>query len=140
MGWTATDIPDRRGRTAVLTGTNGGLGLETARELARHGAQIVLAVGNQAKAAAARDSHAEELHGATFEVIELDLGSLESVRAAAATILQTHPVNVGNAYGSRSMTLEALAALWSLSEAMTDMRFDVDARVQLARAADPVID
>ena len=32
MGWTATDIPDQHGRTAVVTGANGGLGLETARD------------------------------------------------------------------------------------------------------------
>ena len=92
MGWTAADIPDLRGRTAVVTGANGGLGFETARELARHGARIVMAVRNQAKAAAARDGLAQEVHGATLDVIGLDLGSLESVRAAATTILKTHPV------------------------------------------------
>jgi NAD(P)-dependent dehydrogenase (short-subunit alcohol dehydrogenase family) len=92
MGWTAADIPDLHGRTAVVTGANGGLGFETARGLARHGAQIVMAVRNQAKAAAARDSLAHQIHGATLEVIELDLGSLESVQAAATTILETHPV------------------------------------------------
>ena len=55
MSWTAADIPDQKGRTAVVTGANGGLGLETARALAGGGAHVVMAARNQEKAAEAVD-------------------------------------------------------------------------------------
>lgn len=92
MGWSTADIPDLHGRAAVVTGANGGLGFETARELARKGALVVMAVRNIAKAAIARDEIAREIPKASLELVQLDLGSLASVRAAAATILDTHAV------------------------------------------------
>ena len=47
--WTTTDIPDQTGRTAVITGSNTGLGFETAAALAANGAHVVLAVRNIGK-------------------------------------------------------------------------------------------
>ncbi len=90
MAWTAADIPDQSGRTALVTGANGGLGQETARELARKGAHVVIAARNQEKAAAAEADIRAELPDASLEVIELDLGSLDSVRAAAEATLAKH--------------------------------------------------
>jgi NAD(P)-dependent dehydrogenase (short-subunit alcohol dehydrogenase family) len=90
VAWTAADIPDQRGRTAVVTGANGGLGLETARELAAKGAHVVMTARNQEKAAAAVEDIRRTVPDASLELIALDLGSLESVREAAEKILAAH--------------------------------------------------
>lgn len=78
MDTTAVRIPDLTGRTAIVTGANGGLGLETTRVLARAGARVVLAVRDEDKGRVA----AEGIKGKT-EVRHLDLADLSSVRAFA---------------------------------------------------------
>ena len=55
MSWNVNDIPDLTGKTAVVTGANGGLGLETAKALVGSGAHVVMAARTQEKAAAAYD-------------------------------------------------------------------------------------
>ena len=90
MAWTAADIPNLAGRTAVVTGANGGLGLETARALAKAGAHVVMAARDQAKATAAEQEIRASNPSASLALVPLDLGSLASVRATAATILGTH--------------------------------------------------
>jgi NAD(P)-dependent dehydrogenase (short-subunit alcohol dehydrogenase family) len=90
MSWTTADIPDLTGRTAVVTGGNGGLGLVSVRELAAAGAHVVMAARNGEKAAAARDAILREHPESSVEVVRLDLGSLDSVRAAAAAIAARH--------------------------------------------------
>ena len=91
MSWTTADIPDQSGRVAVVTGANGGLGLQVARELARKGALVVMAARDQAKASAARDSILGQVPGAALELQPLDLASLASVGEAAAAVLAGHP-------------------------------------------------
>ena len=91
MAWTTKDIPNLSGRIAVVTGANGGLGLETARALAGAGAHVVMAARNQRKAQVAVDDLRRTHPNASLEVIALDLGSLASVRAAAGAILAKHP-------------------------------------------------
>src|SRR6201997_744899 len=88
--WTTADIPDQTGRVAVITGANTGLGYETALALAEHGAQVVLAVRNvdKGKDAAARITAASP--GADVELQELDLTSLDSIRAAARQLRSDH--------------------------------------------------
>src|SRR5579862_1254068 len=87
MSWSAADIPDQHGRTAVVTGANGGLGLETARQLAAKGAHVVMAARNQEKAAAAVEDIRASVPDATLELVALDLAAQASVRDAAGQIL-----------------------------------------------------
>ena len=91
MGWNVADIPDQHGRIAVVTGANGGLGLETARQLAAKGAHVVMAVRNQEKAAAAVEEIRTTAPDAALELVALDLASQASVRAAAGQIMAAHP-------------------------------------------------
>ncbi len=91
MGWTADSIPDQDGRVAVVTGANGGLGLETARELARKGATVVMGVRNQERAERAVADIEAEIPGARLELRELDLASLESVKVFAERAVGEHP-------------------------------------------------
>ncbi|WNV88307.1 oxidoreductase [Umezawaea sp. Da 62-37] len=85
--WTAADVPDMTGRTVVVTGASGGIGLVTARELARAGARVVLAVRDTAKGSRV----AAAMPGRT-EVRELDVSSQRSVRAFAEA--WTGPIDV----------------------------------------------
>jgi NAD(P)-dependent dehydrogenase (short-subunit alcohol dehydrogenase family) len=85
--WSVDDIPDQSGRRVIVTGANSGLGLSTARELARKGAAVVLACRNRQKGEAAL---AEAGGDATLE--QLDLADLGSVRAFAER--RTEPVDL----------------------------------------------
>ena len=73
--WTAADLPSFSGRTVIVTGANSGLGEVTARELARVGAKVILAVRNTTKG----DEAAATMSG-DVEVRKLDLQDLASVR------------------------------------------------------------
>ncbi len=90
MKYTTASIPDLSGTTAVVTGANGGLGLETAKALAAKGAHVVMAVRDQDKAADAAAVIRAASPGASVELVPLDLASLTSVSAAAAGMLGRH--------------------------------------------------
>lgn len=92
MSWNINDIPNLTGKTAVVTGANGGLGFETAKQLAGAGAHVVMAARNQEKARGAFQLIKEAHPDASIEIVELDLGSLASVEKAAKTITTGHPV------------------------------------------------
>jgi NAD(P)-dependent dehydrogenase (short-subunit alcohol dehydrogenase family) len=78
-----------KGKRVLVTGVSAGLGVETARALAAHGAQVVGAARDLAKAEAATAQVQKDAaaHGGSFELIALDLGSLASVRACADQLL-----------------------------------------------------
>ena len=88
--WTTANIPDQTGRTAVITGANTGLGYETAAALAAKGADVVLAVRNLDKGTEAARRIEQGTPGAQVTVQELDLTSLDSVRAAADELRSNH--------------------------------------------------
>ncbi len=90
MAWTEKDIPDLNGRVAVVTGGNGGLGLQTVLALAARQAHVVVAARDPQKTTAAVARVAERYPGASLEVVPLDLGDLSVVSAAAETILAGH--------------------------------------------------
>ena len=85
-GWTADDIPDLTGLRAVVTGANSGLGLQTALQLARHGAWVTMACRNEERGRAAVDRVRAELGPGTgtADLALLDLSDLASVHAFAA--------------------------------------------------------
>ncbi|MFC9646313.1 oxidoreductase [Streptomyces mirabilis] len=90
--WNTRHIPHQQGRTAVVTGANSGLGLVTATELARQGAKVVLAVRDTAAGERARAAIRAAAPGAAApEVRELDLASLESVRAFSKGLTAEFP-------------------------------------------------
>ncbi|MFF9479954.1 oxidoreductase [Streptomyces sp. NPDC014733] len=82
--WNPSHIPDQTGRCAVVTGANSGIGFATARELARHGARVVLACRNVARGEAALAELRHEVPAAEAEFRRLDLADLSSVRDFAA--------------------------------------------------------
>jgi NAD(P)-dependent dehydrogenase (short-subunit alcohol dehydrogenase family) len=84
--WTEQNIPAQQDRVAVVTGANTGLGFETARALAERGASVVLAVRDVEKGKQAANRIAGDV-----TVQELDLTSLDSIRAAASALRATHP-------------------------------------------------
>ena len=81
--WSARDIPSQSGRLAVVTGANSGLGLVTARELARAGARVVMGCRDGQRGETARAELLSQVPDAEVEVRPLDLASLTSVREFA---------------------------------------------------------
>jgi NAD(P)-dependent dehydrogenase (short-subunit alcohol dehydrogenase family) len=85
MAWTVTDIPAQDGRVAVVTGATSGIGRQTALQLARAGADVVLAVRDVERGEQVR----AEIGGAA--VVRLDLAEQASVRSAAAELRERWP-------------------------------------------------
>ena len=141
--WTAAQINDQRGRSFLVTGANSGLGFETARELAVHGARVVLASRSEAKGLAAVDRIKAERRGALVEFRLLDLADLDSVRAFATAITSdaiTVDVLVNNAglmYPPRVLTRQGFESQFATNHlghfALTGLLFDTIRRGRDAR-------
>jgi protochlorophyllide reductase len=98
VSWTTASIPDLSGRLALVTGASSGLGLETCRALAAHGATVVMACRSRQRGEAARQSLLTPTGGGSpgagagaspwgaLDVLDLDLSDLASVRSAAAEV------------------------------------------------------
>jgi NAD(P)-dependent dehydrogenase (short-subunit alcohol dehydrogenase family) len=85
--WTTADIPSQRGHLALITGATGGLGYETALELARAGAEVIVTGRNAEKGEAALKRIRQEVPGALIRFDAIDLASLASIEQAAVRLL-----------------------------------------------------
>jgi NAD(P)-dependent dehydrogenase (short-subunit alcohol dehydrogenase family) len=88
--WSAADVGDLTGRVALVTGANSGIGYETARVLADHGAHVLLGCRDEEKGRRARDKLESELERSSLELLSLDLADLVSVRRAADVVRRQH--------------------------------------------------
>lgn len=84
--FTAKDVPDQTGRAILVTGANTGLGFETAKVLAGKGARVLMGCRSLEKAEAAKAEILKAHPDADLEIVEIDLGDLASVRAAAERV------------------------------------------------------
>lgn len=83
QNWSPDDIPDLTEKIVVATGANSGLGLESSKVLAGKGATVVMAVRNIDKGEKARAEILALYPNASMDLMKLDVGDLESVRAFA---------------------------------------------------------
>ena len=81
--WNMAQVPSQRGKVAVVTGANGGLGYETALGLAKKDVEVILACRNLQKAEAAKSGMVRQYPGARIKTMQLDVSSLREVRQFA---------------------------------------------------------
>lgn len=92
--WALADLPDLTGKRFVVTGVTAGLGTETARELARAGAEVVLVARSPEKLAKTTAEIGAVAPGAVLHQVRIDLADLSSVRQGAAEIAALGPIDV----------------------------------------------
>lgn len=88
--WTEGDIPDLTGKVALVTGANSGLGFNTTRALAAHGAQVIMACRTREKAERAADEMRAQQADARLDIRSLDLSDLDSVSDLAQALTAEH--------------------------------------------------
>jgi NAD(P)-dependent dehydrogenase (short-subunit alcohol dehydrogenase family) len=92
--WSLADMPDLAGRRVLVTGVTSGLGTVAARELARAGAEVLLAARNGAKLEQTVDELAADVPRERLVPLQLDLADLASVRRGAAEAAERGPIDV----------------------------------------------
>ncbi|RLN58821.1 hypothetical protein BBJ28_00025057, partial [Nothophytophthora sp. Chile5] len=92
--WDATQMSSQKGKVAIVTGANSGIGYETALELARHGAHVVLACRNEARGQRAeaniREILASTPDAGTVEFKQVDVSDLSSVKTFSEEFTKAH--------------------------------------------------
>src|SRR3954470_14501442 len=110
-----------RGKTVAITGASSGIGLETARGLAKHGARVVMIVRSKERGQAAIDAVRASVPDAQCELVLADLYSLSEVRQAAAEIkakysrLDVLINNAGLIHGKRELTVDGFEKTFALN-------------------------
>lgn len=94
MSWTPADIPDLTGRRVLVTGVTSGIGTQTATELARRGAEVVLAARSPAKLARTRAELTAEIPDARLVDLIVDVSEMSSIRRAAEEAQGLGPIDV----------------------------------------------
>lgn len=128
--WSAVDIPDQTGRTFVVTGANGGIGLATTAALSARGARVVMACRNLEKAEAARAT-LPEASRERARVCRLDMADLDSVdEFVAAMRAEASAPDAARSGGGRVDVLINNAGVMNIPHARTaqghEMQFGVN--------------
>jgi NAD(P)-dependent dehydrogenase (short-subunit alcohol dehydrogenase family) len=92
--WSLTDLPDLTGRRVLVTGVTSGIGEQTALELARHGAEVVLAARSESRLDRTEADIFAAVPTAVLHRAIIDLADLSSVRRAAAEVSRIGPLDV----------------------------------------------
>ena len=92
--WTPNEIPDLTGKRALVTGVTGGLGEQTALELARRGAEVIMAARSEERLSGVVEGIRRTLPTASLVPLVMDLAELDSVRRAAAEAASYGPLDI----------------------------------------------
>ena len=91
MNWTTQNLGSQKGKLILVTGSNTGLGYETALELAKKDARVIMAGRSKEKLEDAKRKILAEVPEAELETEVLDLGSLENIKAFAGRFIKKYP-------------------------------------------------
>ncbi|CAM6052263.1 unnamed protein product [Sphagnum compactum] len=135
---TAEDVTaniDLHGKTILITGATAGIGKETARVLAKRGGHIIIAVRNLKKGEAVKEEILKETPSAPFDVLELDVSSLASVRKFAEDFKsRDFPIsilinNAGALFGKFELSQDGLEKTFATNHMATAEKSGEEGRI-----------